>query len=267
MARRETVALKQANLVRTASRKRILLLATIAAVWAALAGLPADPRPDERWAFVVDQLSLTAPNPDFVSDAQRTFQDAGYGVDYVAGEGVTVEFYRSLLRRRYDVVVFRVHAGRLRLKGDEDVREDAGLFTSERYVRTGYPEEQLDRRLFIARYLDEGSPSYFGISPDFVRKSMQGDFDGATIILMGCDGLRGSALAEAFKDRGAGVVIGWDELVTDQRTDAATERLLTYLVRDGLSPTEAVDAVMREIGPDFEHGSRLMVFASDPSTN
>ena len=229
--------------------------------------LAAPPRTG-RWAAIVDQLALTAPGPAFNESATETLNDGGYNVDYVPGDSVGVDFYRSLGQQDYKVIVFRVHAGRLRLKGEQDVKEDAGLFTSQRYVRDEYKSEQLDRRLFIARYLDgteAGQPSYFGIAPDFIRKSMKGDLHGATIILMGCDGVRGEELAAAFRERGAGAVIGWDELVTSERTDLATARLLQHLVRDGLAPQAAVNVTMAEIGPDDEYGSTMMVYGSQAS--
>jgi len=216
-----------------------------------------------RWAVIVDQLALTAPNPAFAESATQTLEAGGYGVDYVHGESVNVDYYRNLPAQDYDVVVFRAHSGRLRLKGQTQVEDDAGLFTTQVYSRPLYADEQLDERLFIARYLDIPGPSYFGIAPKFISRSMRGSFHGATIILMGCDGARGEQLAAAFKEKGAGAVIGWDELVTSNRTDAATDRLLTHLVHDGLSPEDAVRATMREIGPDWEYASRLVVFQGD----
>ena len=62
-------------------------------------------------AVIVDQLSLTQPNPEFISDARGTLAAAGYTVEYIPGEDVTVDIYRSLPDRDYDLVLLRVHAG------------------------------------------------------------------------------------------------------------------------------------------------------------
>jgi hypothetical protein len=47
-------------------------------------------------AAIVDQLSLTEPNPAFTEAATDLLEQAGYAVDYFPGEEVTVEFYRQL---------------------------------------------------------------------------------------------------------------------------------------------------------------------------
>ena len=37
-------------------------------------------------------------------------RDAGYSVSYYQGEQVTVDFYRELAARNYDLVILRVHS-------------------------------------------------------------------------------------------------------------------------------------------------------------
>ncbi len=69
-------------------------------------------------AAIVDQLSLTVPNPDFARDARATLEQAGYEVDYYPGEDVTVDFDRQFPFLNYDVIVFRSHADRLEAVDD-----------------------------------------------------------------------------------------------------------------------------------------------------
>ncbi len=64
-----------------------------------------------KTAAIVDQLSLTQPNPDFISSARSLLGEAGYTVDYFPGERVTVDFYRTLPQRDYDLILLIVHAG------------------------------------------------------------------------------------------------------------------------------------------------------------
>src|SRR3972149_8656122 len=59
-------------------------------------------------AAIVDQLSLTQPNPEFVSSARGILAEAGYGVDYFPGEQGTVDLYRTLPERHYDLIILRV---------------------------------------------------------------------------------------------------------------------------------------------------------------
>jgi len=211
-------------------------------------------------AAIVDHLALTQPNPTFTKTATELLEQAGYAVDYYPGEEVTVDFYRHLPGRGYRLLILRNHSS---LVGTGvEVTEDAGLYTSEPYSENGHLAEQLDERLLIARYY-EGGPAYFAIAPEFVRSSMKGKFDDTTIILMGCDGLRTDMLAQALVQRGAKSVVGWSRPVSASHTDAATERLLQHLLKDGLALQEAVAQTMTELGPDPSYDSVLRLYPSE----
>jgi hypothetical protein len=64
-----------------------------------------------RRAAIIDQLSLTQPNPDFAASATSILEQAGYAVDYFPGEQVTVDLYRNLPTHDYDLIILRVHSG------------------------------------------------------------------------------------------------------------------------------------------------------------
>jgi hypothetical protein len=89
---------------------------------------------------------------------------------------------------------------------------------------------------------------------------MPGDFDGATVIMMGCGGLYTGRTAEAFMQRGAGAVVGWDNLVSAVHTDLATERLLEKLLVDGLPIDAALAQTMAEVGRDPAYQSTLLKY-------
>lgn len=210
---------------------------------------------------IVDQLSLTEPNPAFVETTEKLLERAGYIVDYFPGEEVTVDFYRDLPTHGYSLVILRNHSSVVRTTVS-DATGVTGLYTSEPYSKNKYSLEQKTRRLIVAWY-NEGGPQYFGIAPEFVRSSMKGDFAGATVILMGCDGLSSEMLAEALLERGAGAVIGWTGLVSATHTDAATEHLLQHHLLDGLPMQQALEQTMAEVGPDPEYDSTLLLYPSD----
>jgi hypothetical protein len=211
-----------------------------------------------RRAAIVDQLGTTAPNPELVANATQLLREAGYAVSYIPSEAVTVDFYRTLPEQRYDLLILRSHAA---------VRENAppgadpggiALFTSEEYNPTTHEEDLVNKRLAIA--YQEGSSRYFGIPPDFVEFAMEGSFRGASVVLLGCDGLRSEQMARAFTGRGARRFISWDESVTVTHNDAATLQLLSLLVSERLPAAQAVDRTMQEIGADPVTGSRLRIF-------
>lgn len=240
----------------------VVAVAVIAAVgiWLLVDSSGEPPGPPK--AAIVDHLSLTFPNEDFIQNATDTLQQAGYIVDYFPGEEVTVEFYRQLPTHDYDVILFRVHADRLQATLNGREIDEVILFTGEPYSERKYLEDRSKARLTIARYY-EGGERYFGIAPDFIDDRMVGNFDGTKIIMMGCEGLLSDRTAQAFIDKGASTYISWDETVSASHTDAASERLLELLLLEGQTPTEAAAQTMAELGPDPTYGSTLLAYPSE----
>lgn len=210
-----------------------------------------------KTAAIVDQLSLTQPNPAFAENATAILEEAGYQVDYYPGEEVTVDFYRDLPTYGYDLLLLRVHSGLARDYGEPT--DYVSLFSGEPFSDTEHAQERADGLVGRASYYD-GSPQVFGIVPAFIQSSMQGRFDGATVVLMGCDSLKTETTAAAFIDKGAKVVVGWDGRVSAEHTDTAGEHLLRHLLADGLNTEDAVARTMTEVGPDPEYESVLLLY-------
>jgi hypothetical protein len=216
-------------------------------------------------AAVIDQLSLSAPNPAFVEAATTRLEVAGYNVDYYPGEAVTVDFYRHLPSYSYDLIVLRVHSG-------QDAETDANgtvtreldsvsLSTGEPWVSAKYPQEQARRLLGRFTYRDPrlGERPLFGAPASFFREAASGRFDGTLVIMMGCDGLATEGLAQAFLDRGAGAFVGWTDDVTANHTDEATVDLLANLLVHRFDVEEAVTRTAASVGPDRTFGAELQV--------
>jgi hypothetical protein len=215
--------------------------------------------PEGPKAVIVDQVSLTFPNPGFVAEATKILEQAGYEVDYVPGDKVTVDFFSSLPTKSYDMVILRAHSGRFRLP-DGTLTDDVTIFTGEPYDRAKYPGEQRAGFLNKARYFEVDPPLYwFGINESFIRQKVEGSFKGARVILMGCDGLRSTAMADAFLEKGAKAFISWDDSVSIDHTDKATISLLNYLLVEKLPVDSAVSETAREVGPDPQFGGKLLL--------
>ena len=247
----------------------IALVSTCLAAGLLLSGLTdSTPGPRPRMAAIVDQLSLTFPNPTFAATATDILEQAGYQVDYYPGEEVTVEFYRNLPTHGYELIVLRVHSGLVRqvspATGSRTLTDYVSLFTGELYSDEKYAGVEAAGRLGVGvgRSQEDG-PRYFGITPYFVESTMQGRFDNTAIILMGCDGLRSATTAEAFLQRGTGTFVSWSGPVSASHTDVATERLLQYLLVDKLTTPQAVAQTMAEVGPDPSYDSTLLVHPSE----
>lgn len=248
-----------------------LLLVTTLVVGAVFAW----PRPhgvNTPKAVIVDQLAITDPNPAFVTDATRELEAAGYDVEYVPPEAVTVDFYRTLPKQGYDLIILRSHSSSVRVRREpvvaggvviaNSVREAVvGLFTTEPYSTQRYIYEQRQLQLSVSSYPERNiGQSYFGLNPEFIAQATEGRFNNTVIILMGCGGLNSASMAKAFIGKGAGAFISWNSDVSAAHTDRAAEQLLERLIAQRLDPAAAVAQTMAEVGPDPAFGARLLAY-------
>jgi hypothetical protein len=214
-----------------------------------MAGQPA-PR-----AAIVDQAGLTHPHQEFVALASAMLEAAGYRVDVYRGDEITIEFYKDLATHGYQLIVFRTHSS------DVEPTGEIGLFTSELYSEDRWVVEQLRGRLAYGHTIaNAGGPTYFAIVADFIREEMRGRFDDTLLIVGGCKTLASPQLAEAFLDRGASAVVGWDDTVDLAHNDRAILRLLLALVGQKMSVDEAVRRTMVDVGPDPVYQSWLVAY-------
>jgi hypothetical protein len=207
-------------------------------------------------AAVVDQLSLTFPNKIFMEEAANILVDANYTVDYFSGEKVTVEFYRNLPTHGYKLIILRVHS----TTGGYPF---VSLFTSEPYSSSKYVYEQLTDKLSPVAYSHEEASKgigYFGVNPPFVASSMKGTFQNTIIIMMGCEGLNNTKMAQAFIEKGAEAYIGWNKGVSASHTDTATISLLQHLITEKQTIKQAIDSTMKEAGTDPTYNSQLTYY-------
>ena len=186
----------------------------------------------------------------FTSSCLGLFVSASYDVDVFRGENVSVSRIREI-SGDYRVVVLKVHSsvyhGRV------------WFFTGEVYSQGRYVLKQLVDEVHPARPT-LGSEFLFAVGAEFVLHFLEDRFDGALIVVMGCDGLRYHDLAKAFLDAGASAYVSWDGPVSLEHTDEATLALLRALVEDGVSLGDAVEHSMELVGPDPSYSSILCVF-------
>ncbi len=238
---------------RIAAGSAVLVLILSLLVYRVLTPSPnAEPAPAlaGRTAAIVDQVALTAPNPAFTEQALSHLTGAGYNVDVYEGADITVEFFRTLPQRGYNLVVFRTHSTNDFV--DEVLPGDpVYLYTGEEHSRYTYTYLQLTRRIMAGRVLyEEDAPQLFIVGPEFVRQSMKGQFDDTLLVIGGCDSLSTTELADAFLERGASGIVGWNGLVDLNHNDRALLHLLRMLTVEGLPAPQAVTQTIEVIGPD-----------------
>lgn len=214
--------------------------------------------PDEKKALVIDGLSTTHENKTFWWTVQGKLEQEGYITHYCQGGGAsdTVNYYRSLPTKGFEIIILRVHSA-INLENGE-----LAIFTNEKWsdakASTTYLNDILNDRLARVR-VEENSTSYFGITPNFI-KAMNGRFEDTLIIMMGCDGTTTQSMAEAFIQIGAKVYIGWDGPVIPQYIDVATIKLLEHLVLEKQTIPEAITRTVDEVGKDPYYQSTLRYY-------
>jgi hypothetical protein len=223
---------------------------------------------DEPRAAIIDQLSSMGEftNATFVKTATNMLTAAGYQVTYYKGSDVNVEFYRSLPENGYKLLIFRVHSAlRFNSTPPASLIPPLDFFTSEKYSPGAYVSDQTGHLLDIALYNVTSKDKYFGIPPSFVTGAMEGSFQGATIILEGCNGLdgqgRSKTMLQALVYKGAKVIIGWNDSVSVNHTDTAVEDLLDSLLAENETVKEAVNETNSEIAPDY-YNNKLLYYPS-----
>jgi hypothetical protein len=213
---------------------------------------PDNPDPQLK-AAIADQLSLTFPNQSFIEEAATILVNANYTVDYFGGEEVTVEFYRNLPAYDYKLIILRVHSA-IRIDGGPPVT----LFTSEPYSQKSHVSEQLADQLAPVHYIiGDKEELYFAITPSFVKYCQNGKFQNSLIVLMGCNGLTHTDMAEALIERGAKAYISWKTSVSATLTDTCTTQLLEHLITQKQTIEQAVENTMKEVGSDLAPESVL----------
>ena len=238
-------------------------------------------------AVIIDQLSEDIPNRYFETKATEYLEDAGYLVDIVKSENVTVGFYKKLPKMNYELVIFRTHS-----VGHIDKQTPVTMFTGETYQTDKYVNEQffghvkkvtpLLERDFIPQVdpdnwiiinettkmqtvpftiQEEAREEYFGVSPKLVDELMEGKFHSSTIVLGGCSTLSNTSMADSFLKRGATEVIGWSDNVGSHDNDMVLLRLIQEIASNNGTLNDAVDSIKKDYKMNKKYPSELIYYS------
>ena len=222
-----------------------------------------EPTVESKKAAVIDQLYTLHPNQIFIDQASGILKKSGFQVDVYRGAEINVDFYGRLPTLGYSVIIFRSHSGiqtgTVHLKDGDKPTRRTYLFTNQPYSESTQVYQQLADRLAKVR-VDDNNPWLFGITADYVTRSMQGKFDGAMAIMMGCSTLQIDDLANAFVGKGASAYMGWDASVGLDYVDHSTIALLDRLFLENLPVETAVKETLAEKSTDPTWGARLLYY-------
>jgi hypothetical protein len=197
---------------------------------------------------LIDALYGSNPNLNFTSSLGNTLQGAGFEVDVYQGGEVTVDFLKKF-PCGYELVILRMHSA---LSSNNELY----LFTAEPYSAGKYVQEQ-SFRLVKEAYPTEESQSVFAVNWGFIKRLMTEKFNGALVIVMGCDGANDPSMSEEFMNQGAVGYVGWNGSVLLSHSDRAVLNLIQALYVDKLSLEDAVKRTNSQVGEDPQWGSIL----------
>lgn len=242
-------------------------VAGVIVMWA----VPDQPREPPR-AAIVDSLWVMDANPGFLSRSEELLEAAGLAVDLYVGSNVTVDLFRRLPIIGYKLIVFRVHsawevadteataANPTSTAAVDAPPKPVVFFTGERFQGGIHVSELVAGEVACGAVYDGARwLEFFAVSPLAIAGSRE-RFAGTVVVVDSCYGLNSTAMADAFVRKGASVYVAWDGGVTSAYSDEATERLLLYLFREGLSVDAAVRRTMNDVGPDPYYGGLLSYY-------
>ncbi|SRR6266571_8043 len=206
----------------------ILLLAVYAFHFPPAASLPhAD-------VLTVDMTGTKDESRDYL---YNLFSHAG--LSYVSYNSMSIEELKLLTTGSYRFVL---------LWGHSAINDVA---TSEPYSPFYHVSEQLTGQL--GKYHVAGK-DYFSLQPAFVNE-LAGRFQGTVVLLMGCNTMTQTELAQAFVNKGASTVIGWRGLVSLSVADTAVTSLFEKVLTQHQTTSQAVSettSLLNSMGMDTE---------------
>jgi hypothetical protein len=259
---RRNRATRKANTRRAVHRSRrlgklsvllsLLLLAALSSVAMIVSPFPAlqphlNTGGNSLKAALIDSLSLTDPDPLFISNVTHSLSAAGYAVDYYGPSQVTVDLFRNIALQDYRIVILRGHTATY-----QGIPTSLTIVTAEPYSNMKHLYEQLIGQ--VAPAIVRPGNTFFAITPAFIRDAMKGNLRDTLIVQMGCGTLTGNRdIATAFIAKGASAFVGWNNTVGSWYTDLATQRFVSSLERGHTIQ----EAVANAGGPDPVYGGNL----------
>ena len=124
------------------------------------------------------------------------------------------------------------------------------IFTSEPFSVSPFScSSDMASGALVKTRVAEGDPFYFAVTPDFIRHYTSG-MRNSLVILSEYSGPYSTDLAQSFLSKGTSVYLGWDGSVGLEYVDRVTSVFISTLCREGISPDEAADGAMRQVGED-----------------
>jgi hypothetical protein len=193
-------------------------------------------------------IDMTGYQDDSRSFFFKLLDDAG--LTHVSYNSMGIDGLRLMTTGNYRYIILWGHSG---------INDMA---TSERYSPLYHVFEQMTGQ--VGGYEVAGK-TYFSLQPSFID-NLPGRFQGTIIMLMGCNTLTQTDLAQSFINKGASEVIGWRGLVEEQVTDTTVSTLFQRVLVDHMATIQAVSETagfLSSLGTD----ESLSAYAADGTSS
>ena len=201
----------------------------------------------DKSVIIIDPIN----EEGFETKSTKLLSSNGYHLEYYSGEEVSVEFLKNI-PVEYDLYLFRVHS--------TCINNRTWVFSGEHNQVNSYPILQLSE--LIHKEKPSWNAEYlFAVSPEFIQEYNRHCFKDSAILMMGCEGLCSSDLANAFCEEGAIIYVSWDSNVCLEHTDAAFLSILESICIRKSSIIDAIEYTKNQIGNDPVYRSILNYYS------
>ncbi|MHA1347894.1 MAG: fibronectin type III domain-containing protein, partial [Candidatus Heimdallarchaeaceae archaeon] len=168
----------------------------------------------------------------------KLLNNCGFSVEFKIDEDVTVDFIRTLAN--YGVIHWNTHGNFKTLATGERVTDNKNEYYKE-MIDSNYL--WIVTHLFEKLLFWEKEDETYDIDLSFISEFIE-QFPNSFIYLDACDSLKfeGYYLGNAFKDNGAGVILGWTDTVNNEIVNYTTPKIYEYLINDGMTVSQAIYA-------------------------
>ena len=211
---------------------------------------------EERRAAILDGLSTDLPNKTFTAAVVDILTRAGYRVDIYESDEVTLELFRELPSKGYDIVILRLHGGRIRQPAG--IYLGSGLFLEKCSISDA--AEKLGTGYLLLGRPFFSNETYCVAPPQYVEEKLSGYFRDTLIISMACFTGDDEAMANAFFRRGAKAYVGFKGIVSSSYVDSFTETLLRKIYLDNKKLAEAFAETRKTTGQDPLYGGEPVIY-------
>jgi hypothetical protein len=208
-----------------------------------------DPHPISNRACVIDTLYDDWIGPNTSNTLMNILTGAGYEVDLVKSNSVTLNFFSNLDEKEYGIVFILTHGGLMTVSGDDKLHLMARPFFTSFPPASGYSGVGI----FVVdtTCVTQGWAYVYAFNDLFVKQYIDNKyFPNSLFHLLSCHGADPKAqndMIQTFLSRGVGCYSGWTKSVSGSNGCPAAIQFFQALCNSTANPTNTVANAIAQI--------------------